>query len=177
MLFTGRDEHPRDFPKAARLLRRSATAGYVPAIYTLGLLLAQHPELAHSGQESRALFEEAAGAGSWKASIVLGVLARDGNGEAADPEAAYFHFQVAAFQGGEAAKKLLVNDFRNLSTKLTTAQMKAQASNASVWYEQHPLPLAFVYQGGENWKQLPAAPLGANDEGKRDEQIGLPPAA
>ena len=75
----------------------------------LGLLLVNHPDLAKSPQEARFSLEFASNAGFWKSSVVLGVLARDWKGTAADLEAAYYHFQVAALQGGEAAKRLLLN--------------------------------------------------------------------
>jgi TPR repeat protein len=174
ILFTGQNQHISDLPKAAQLLRRSADAGFVPALYSLGRLLARHPELARSGQESHLLFEGAASAGSWRASIALGVIARDGDSKAADPEAAYYHFQIAVLQGGETAKKLLAGDLRELSAKLSPEQMKTQASNASTWHKEHPFARSFVYMEGRKGLQLPAAPLAADD---KPEQMNSPPTA
>ena len=98
-LYSVNSEHPHDIPKAAELLRQAADAGYVPAMHSLGLLLVNHPELKQDPQQSRTLLDMAANAGSWKSSIVLGILARDGRGVPADNKAAYFHFRVAVLQG------------------------------------------------------------------------------
>jgi TPR repeat protein len=65
-------------------------------------------------------------------SILLGVLARDGNGVPRNDRAAYYHFRVASLQGGDAAAKLLENDLRNLSVKLGPVQAQAIASQAGV---------------------------------------------
>jgi TPR repeat protein len=99
-LYSVETDHPHDIPKAAELLRQAVDAGYVPAMHSLGLLLVNHPELSQNPQQSHALLEAAANAGSWKSSVALAVLARDGRGVPVDPKAAYFHFRIATLQGG-----------------------------------------------------------------------------
>ncbi len=47
-LLSTRDDQPRNIPRAADVLRKSADEGYVPAMHALGLLLANHPDLAKS---------------------------------------------------------------------------------------------------------------------------------
>jgi hypothetical protein len=91
---------PRKLKRAAELLRASAAGGYVPAKHRLGVLLIDHPELSRSADEALVVLGDAANAGTWQASVLLGILARDGTGRPADPAAAYFHFRVAALQGG-----------------------------------------------------------------------------
>jgi TPR repeat protein len=177
LLYSGRDGHRRDLSKETKLLHRSANAGYVPAMYSLGMLLAKHPELSHSSQDARSLLAAAADAGSWKASVALGVLARDGNGEAADQEAAYYHFKVASLQGGEAAQRILAKDFSNLSVQLPAERQRALASNANNWFDQHHLTLVFVPKDRDNWRQFLASPLTADDEGAHGAQLTPLPSA
>jgi len=173
LLNSGKDDHARDLPKAARLLRRSASAGFVPAMYSLGVLAERHPELAQSSQEAGTLLTAAARAGSWKASVALGMLARD----SANPVEAYYHFHVAALQGGDEAKALVANDLRKLSASLTAQQVAMQIAAASGWFAEHPSALAFVYKDGEGWKQFLASPLTAEDHNLRaGRALSLPPA-
>jgi len=177
LLFFDKGDHPRDFPKAARLLRQAASAGYVPAMYSLGLLLTAHPELARSPDEVRISLETAAGNGSWKSSAVLGILAREGNGVAQNPAAAYYHFQVAILQGGEPAQHLLVNDLGELSKKLSAEQTRELTSNAATWFQQHHLSLAFVNKDGENQKHFSVRGRATDDEGMLAERMIPPPPA
>jgi hypothetical protein len=174
-LFSGKDDHPRDLPKAATLLRESAAGGYVPAMHQLGFLLVNHPDLAKSPQEARLSLEFASNAGSWKSSVVLGLLARDGKGTGADPEAAYYHFQVAVLQGGEAAKSLLRNDLNALSAKLTNERATAITSSAGAWFQQHHLELTFIYKEGENSNRFSVSALAVADEGVHAGQLVPPP--
>jgi uncharacterized protein len=151
--------HEHDLKRAAELLRKSSGAGFVPAKHALGLLLARNPDMAASPQEMISLLEDAAEAGTWRSSVVLGVLARDGEGMPADKRAAYFHFRVATLQGGQAASHLLANDLRILSAELGTAQTKASDSEAAAWFDEHQLSLEFVYKDGDNWSDFPAFAL------------------
>ena len=91
-------------------------------MYALGLLLARNPGLSKSPDEAITLLNDSANAGTWKSSLVLGVLARDGQAGPQDSGAAYYHFRVAVLQGGEDAKKRLESDIRRLSSSLGPAQ-------------------------------------------------------
>jgi len=155
-LFSTSNDHLHDFPKAARLLRRASGEGYVPAMHSLGVLLIEHPELARSPQEARHLLETAADAGSWKASIVLGVLARDGIGTPVNSAEAFYHFQIAALQGGDQARILLTNDFTRLSSMLGNVQTQELTTKASTWFQKRPVALAFVHVDSGDRKHLPA---------------------
>jgi TPR repeat protein len=106
-------------------------------MYTLGLLLVCNPALAKSPREAVTLLNESAKAGMWKASMLLGVLARDGNSVPADDGAAYYRFRVAALQGGTDARKLLGNDLGLLAAKLGAGQSSALDSQAEDWYRRH----------------------------------------
>ena len=68
------DDHPHDLPRRPSCCVRPRDAGYVPAMHSLGLLLVNHPELKPDPRKAGALLEAAANAGSWKSSIVLGIL-------------------------------------------------------------------------------------------------------
>jgi TPR repeat protein len=170
-LFSVMADHPHDLRKAVSFLRQSAAAGYVPAMHSLGLLLVNHPELATSQQESLSTLEAAANAGSWKSSVVLGVLARDGKGVPEDSKAAYHHFQVAILQGGDLAMRLVRNDISILSKKLGTQQTEALDENANVWYQHHHLALLFVYKSGDKRERFPASALAVSVNGLHVGQL------
>src|ERR1039458_8297119 len=137
LLFDGK-EHAHDPRAAAGLLRESAAAGYVPAMHSLGLLLVRNPGLAKYPREATALLNDAANAGNWRSSVLLGVLARDGNGMPFDNGAAYYHFRVAVLQGGDGARKLVENDLRLLSAAIGSDRAQAIDSEAGKWYRHHP---------------------------------------
>ena len=144
-------------------------------MHVLGVLLIKHPELAKSPQEALSLLETGAGLGSWKSSIVLGVLSRDGNGVPVDPATAYYHFQIAMLQGGEAAKKLLGLDMKSLSEKLTPDQMQKISSNADIWFQQRQSALAVVYKDGKDGKRFPVWGRAVDDEGLHGGKLLPPP--
>jgi len=176
-LFSVQADHPHDFPKAANYLRRSASDGFVPAMHSLGLILVNHPELEKSPQEARTLLQTASGAGFWRSTVLLGVLARDGRGAPPDAEAAYYNFQLAVLQGGDAAKKLLANDLNALSIKLTAERATVLQASACDSYKQHPAPLAFIYKNGDTNKRFPAlARTLADGEVHAGQLIPPPPA-
>ena len=140
-------------------------------MHSLGVLLIKHPDLAKSPQEARHLLETAADAGSWKASVVLGVLARDGIGSAANPAEAFYRFQVAALQGGDQTRMLLTNDFTKLSSMLTNEQTQELASKASTWFQKRPVALAFVHSESGDRKHLPAWGRAIAEDGIPAEQL------
>jgi hypothetical protein len=168
-LYSVNADHLHDLPKAAELLRRSADAGFVPAMHSLGLLLVNHPELKQTAGESRALLETAANAGSWKSSVVLGILARDGRGIPVDHQAAYFHFRLAVLQGGEEAEHLLKHDLDLLATKISYNERQVAMSDADAQLKQHPLKLAFIY--GVSHKDFPAAAITFDSDGSFAGQL------
>src|SRR5580692_11579531 len=57
-----------DLASQIKLLRLSATGGYVPAIHGLGLLLVNHPELPQRAKQATDLLMLSAGAGNWRTS-------------------------------------------------------------------------------------------------------------
>ncbi len=167
-------DHPHDLPKAAELLRQAADGGYVPAMHSLGLLLVNHPELKQGPQESRTLLETAANAGSWKSSIVLGILARDGHGIPTDYKAAYYHFRVALLQGGAEADKVIKKDIETLIAKIGAEESQAAASAANTWFEHHSLPLVFVYKEGAPRHDFPMVGIALAPDGSAGQL--LPPS-
>lgn len=154
MLYSSISDHPHDFAKAARLFRESAATGYVRGLASLGLLLVRHPELAKSADEARNALETAASSGAWNASLVLGILARDGNGIPVDLAAAYYRFQIAVLQGGEKARHLLENELTRLSAKLPAEQSQELASEANSWFHQHAATLEFIHTDGTDPSQI-----------------------
>jgi len=158
-LFSLEADHPHDLAKAAEFLRQSAAAGYVPAMHSLGLLLVNHAELAKSQQEAVSMLQAAASAGSWRSSVVLGVLARDGNGISKDSESAYYYFRTAILQGGEPAMRLVRNDISILTKHLGTRETELLDSKANTWCQQHNLALLFVYRNGDKRERFPASAL------------------
>jgi TPR repeat protein len=168
-------DHAHDLPRAAVLLRDSASAGYVPAMHSLGLLLTNHPELAISPDEHQSLLTQASNAGSWRSTAVLGVLARDGKGSARDPETAYYLFRLALLQGGEPAGLLLANDLRVLSGTLAADRTAALAADADAWFGKHPFKLDTVYRIGESSRRFPAYARAAAGDNIHAGQLVLPP--
>ncbi len=120
--------------------------------------------VAYSG-EATALLTTAANSGNWRSSVLLGVLDRDGVGVATDSTAAYYHFRVAALQGGDEAKNLLDRDLRLLSDKLGAGEAQAIDSKANDWYRQHHFVLEFVDKDGENQTGRPALAIAAPEDG------------
>jgi TPR repeat protein len=139
------------------------------------LLLVNHAELAISQQEAVSMLEAAAEAGSWRSSIVLGVLSRDGKGVPKDSKAAYYRFRTAVLQGGEPAMRLVRNDVSTLSETLGTRQIEMLDSDANTWFQQHHLVLHFVYKDGEKSGRFPASALAASLNGLHaDEPLSTP---
>ncbi len=163
-LYSVHADHPVDVPKAADLLRQAADAGYVPAIHSLGLLLVNHPELKQDAQQGRTLLETAANAGSWKSSIVLGILARDGRGVPVDNKEAYFRFRAAILQGGKDANRIVKKDMEILESKVETGERQTADAAARTWAERHSVALAFVYRNGLK-RDFPAAAMALTSDG------------
>ena len=144
-LYSCTEGHPHNLQRAASLLRAAAGEGYLPAKNNLGLLLANHPELASSGEESRHLLFEASSEGNWKSSVLMGILARDGNGVAADPNKAWYYFHLAGLQGGSDCEKLTRADLKALELKLSVTEQAAATARAEAWFRQHQRPAALPF--------------------------------
>jgi len=157
MLSKERDATSRD--RALRLLRESAAAGVVAAKHQLGLEILHNPDLARTPNEAVMLFEEAASDGFWKSSVVLGILSRDGLELAKDKKAAYYHFRIAALQGGEKAATLTANDLRTLSSELGQTRIQVIDQEAAAWVQKHNRPLQFVSLRSEQANMFPAYAL------------------
>ncbi len=144
-----------ELKKAAQFYRESAATGYVPAIYALGLLLIRVPELTQPQDRPVAMIQEASEAGSWRASMILGVLSRDGRGVPANRKKAYYHFVLAKLQGGEKTSSLLATDLQILGGELGASEAKTTEEEASAWFKGHHISLEFILKDEDNWKKFP----------------------
>lgn len=157
--------------EAMKLLRASAEGGYVRAKHQVGLMLVKNPALERSPGEAVAMLEEAADGGFWKSSLLLGILARDGrSGVPEDAQNAYYHFQVAAQQGGNLASGLLAKDMQLLKSRLTDDVTMALDSKAAEWVGKHEHPLEFVNLKTKDSKTFPVLALESPDE---DFHVGM----
>jgi uncharacterized protein len=171
IMYSVGDDHAHDFAKAAVLLRESASEGFVPAMHSLAQLVLIHPELARSSDEALSLLTQAASAGAWKASVMLGIVNRDGMGVPADNKEAYLHFKIAALQGGEPVQRLFGHDLRSLSAKVGAEQTAALDKAAENWYQQHRRVLSFIFKDGDNRKLFPAFAIAAFSPGEHAGQL------
>jgi uncharacterized protein len=166
-------DHPRNIERAAALFRESADTGFIPAKHSLGLLMLNHPELG-SSDEALMNLNQAAAAGTWKSQVVLGILARDGKSVARDDRMAYFHFRIAAQQGGDAAQTLLKKDLQTLETKLSPDQRSTIDQDVNTWIQKHNLALEVIYKDGDHWSRFPAFALATKSSD--EHAVGLVPA-
>lgn len=164
-LWSVEQNHDHDPRKAEGYLRNSAGSGYMLAKYSLGLLLVRNPALAKYSAEPIAVLSEAASAGVWQASVLLGVLSRDGKLVPLDKNAAYIHFRIAVLQGGSQLQKLLETDLRNLAATLQPNQVQKLDSQAASWYQSHHTALEFVLKEGENNPRFPAYAIAVPETG------------
>lgn len=177
-LFSVEPGHSRDLPRAAQLLRTSVAAGYVPAMSALGLLLVRNPELAQSPEEALTNLEAGSKAGAWRASMILGVLHRDGRGTARDLPAARYDFELAALQGGDEAQAMLRNDLRHLAQVLSAEQVRTAVAEAKAWHDAHPQSLVFTHLGDGNWTDFPGPAMTLPGESAHAGQfVLLPPSS
>ena len=137
-----RQKNANDQKRAVELLRQSAAGGFVIAKQELGVVLVKRPEFAVSPKEALTLLEEAAESGEWKSSLTLGLMSRDGIGMPVNLKAAYYHYRIAALQGGEQARQVAEDNLRVLSPKLGPEQAAAADSEAATWFQESPSPIA-----------------------------------
>lgn len=143
MLLTGRDADRRS-AQAADLFRKAGQAGLVAAKFSLGVLLSNKPELASFPNEGEIAIEEAAVAGTWKASATLGIHAFNGAPNKHDPERACFWFQVARLQGGDVSEPALRRYLDAVSLELGIPQTKVIDAAAEKWFEDHKTPIQYI---------------------------------
>ena len=158
-LFSIAADHEHDLARAVHFLQLSAAKGYVPGIHQLGLLLVRHPELADSPQQAVSLLQESSTAGTWKSSVILGILARDGRTAPADPALASYYFHLAVLQGGDKASRYLAAELANLASKLPPGEDSARAAQAGQAFQQRQLPMLFVLRENEQQKHFPVAAI------------------
>jgi len=155
-LFWQRQKNPAEVKRSVKLLRESSAGGLVAAKHQLGVILVKHPELAESPKESVGLLKEAAEAGEWRSSIALGLMSRDGMaGVSVDPKVAYYHYRVAALQGGKEALQVIAHELDAISGRLGPEQTAAIDADAKAWFADHHLALNFVRKDGGKWKEYP----------------------
>jgi uncharacterized protein len=149
-------EHNRreDLAHEAMLFRLSAAKGYVPAMHSLGLLLANHPELPREPGEEVRMLTSAAQAGFWKSSAVLGMLARDGRYLPQDIEVSYRWFRIAVLQGGAPAEAYLAAALR-FQAKQLGAKEQAVDKDAGAWLRAHPTDDLFTFSDGTDGGAFP----------------------
>ena len=97
----------------------------------------------------------AADAGEWRSSMLLGILARDGRNGPVDRKTALLHFQIAVLEGGDQAEYLLRHDMEKLRTGLEAEELASIRSEASAWYEQHPVAQKFLVKDPNGAKYFP----------------------
>jgi TPR repeat protein len=176
ILKTGQYGHAVDLNKAISLLKKSADAGYVPAMHQLGLLYVRNPRLG-DGATAKQLLEAASDAGNWRSSIVIALLNRDGKFVPANAERAYYYFRLAALQGGDAARQLVAADTRRLESILAADETAAEGAQAEAWHRDHNHVLAFVDKKRNAWSVYPAPMLaGDADDTHARRPASIPPA-
>ena len=147
--------HEHDFAKAAKFLRDSARGGYVPAMYTLGILLWEHPEAAGKrSDEAVSWLERAAEAGTWQSSVALGTMALNGQGTRQDLGEAFRWFTIAAKQGGAVAEERMRANLATCRAALAAGEQDEQRREAESWMELHPHTDLFVSKSAHS--EVPA---------------------
>lgn len=146
-LYSVEGDHEHDFAKAEKYLRESARAGYVPAMYSLGVLEVNHPEITpKKAGEALSLLERAAEAGTWQSSAALGTLARDGRERPQDVAEAFRWFTIAVKQGGTEADALMRASMEKCRAALGAEQQEAELRAAESWLTEHPHADLFVFE-------------------------------
>lgn len=140
---------PRNLQRAVTLLRKSVSQGYVPAMHVLGLIAVNHPESKVSHEEALSLLKDASDAGSWKASVVLAVLSRDGKWVAKDQVETYRYYKRAVLQGGPPVAAYVHYDLQRLIGSLDPAIVKKLDDEAADWETMHPVPLQLIFKKGQ----------------------------
>jgi TPR repeat protein len=165
-LYSNDASHVKDLQKAVGYFRSSAKAGYVLSMHSLGFLLLTHPELPQQADESFDWLQAAAGGGSWRSAVMLGVVARDGRRGPADLPAACRWFTIAEQQGGTETGHLLNVDLARCGTALSPEQRKQTEQAAADWIAAHPHKDVYVFEDGQQNNYFPLAEVYATDQAK-----------
>lgn len=171
-LYSVTSDHPHDFERAAGFLRESADAGYVRAKHSLGLILVNHPELTQHEGEALKLLEAAATGGSWRSSVVLGILYRDGRSAPKDPLTAYRWYTIAEAQGGKEADAVIRNEIASIRASLSADQQKQSEQAASDWMKAYPHANLFDFGGGNDSALFPAAEVYSTELAQAESSKG-----
>jgi hypothetical protein len=176
ILKTGQYGQAPDLSKAVSLLKKSAAAGYVPAMHELGLLYVRNPQLGDAAT-ARQLLEAASAAGNWRSSVVMGLLHRNGKYVTVNPRRSYYYFRLAALQGGDKARQLVAADTQRLEKSLAADEAATEGAQADAWHRDHSQALAFLDKKGNAWSVYPAPMLadGVDDTHTR-QPASIPPA-
>lgn len=176
ILKTGQYGHAPDLNKAVSLLKKSADAGYVPAMYELGLLYVRNAQLGDAAT-TRRMLETASAAGNWRSTVVMALLNRDGKFVPANAGRSYYYFRLAALQGGDKAKQLVAADTRRLERLLAAEEIAAEGAQADAWHRDHSEALAFLNKKGNVWSVYPAPMLADGMEDMHAHRpANIPPA-
>lgn len=168
-LYSATPGHEHNFPKAAKLLRKSAHDGYVPAMYSLGILLVNHPEVAPKpSDEAVFMLERSAEAGTWQSSAALGAVVRDGRGVPRDIGKAFRWFIVATKQGGAEAEKNTREDLAECRKQLRAEQVAAETEEAESWLQQHSEAQLYVFDDGFTIPARVSHPVSAAGKERKD---------
>ena len=162
-----------DLAREAELLRLSAADGYVEAMHSLGVLLVKHPDLPQEKGEATDMLLAAASAGSWKSSVAMGILARDGQLMQQDQRTAYRWFRIAALQGGSPAESFLHNELAYLAN--TVPDGAATEQEAAAWLQIHPNHDVFAFKNEINPRYFPILEVYATAQAPNvEEKAGQP---
>lgn len=164
MILSQPSEH-ENLNRALSLLREAAGAGFVPAMHSVALLLVNHPEMCKSHQEALTYLNDAAAAGTWQSSLVLGALSRDGKWVPQDNKQAYLYFRSGAIQGGETAQALATNDLQALSAKITPEDRASLDKQAAAWAQTHDQIIARVIKPTKGSSTAGSVALGSPEPG------------
>ncbi len=155
VLYSASPHHEHDFGKAIEFMRRSAQAGYIPAMHALGVLLIDHPEIARKhNDEALSMLTRAAEAGSWRASAALGLLFRDGRCVSRDAGESLRWLTIAVGQGGPEAETSLGLQVARSRGLLTADEQNQVAQSAQSWLAEHPASSS-LFVGAGSHPQFP----------------------
>lgn len=157
-LYSSTPDHPHDFSKTTSLLRWAAEKGYIPAMHSLGYFLEAHPDLQRAPDEARKVLGEASESGYWRSSAFLGALKVEGKLVKADPAEAYYYFELASLQGGEAVRLQLEAAVRLVVPQVSPAEQVRQQKRAddAFLHQRMARPLLFA--------ELPGGPAAAGHD-------------
>jgi len=120
-------------------------------------LLVNHPEVPQNRGEAVKLLEEAAAGGSWRSSVVLGILYRDGKYVPKDPLISYRWYTIAENQGGKEADAVIRHEISAIRKSLSAEQQKLSEDAAAKWVSTYSRANLFVFDGGNSSPFFPVA--------------------